>query len=98
MVTRSRGVRSKTRHKLRKKIREKGLPNVTKLLQSYTEGNSVTIKIDPSIHRGQPHPRFQGRTGKIVEHRGNAYLIKIRDGNKEKAIIARPEHIIPQKG
>ena len=89
-------MRSKTRYKLKKSVREKGLPNVTKLLQPYSEGDNVAIKIDPSIHRGMPHPKFHGRIGKITEKRGSAYVIKIKDGNKEKELIARPEHITKQ--
>ena len=96
MVKRSRGTRSKTRYKLKKSVREKGLPNVSKLLQPYNTGDSVAIKIDPSIHRGMPHPKFHGKIGKIAEKRGSAYVIQIKEGNKEKELIARPEHIIKQ--
>jgi len=89
MVKRSRGTRSKTRYKLKKSVRERGLPNVSKLLQEYNEGDSVAVKIDPSIHRGMPHPRFHGKIGKILEKRGNAYVLKIKDGNKQKQLIVK---------
>ena len=69
MVKRSRGTRSKTRYKLKKSVREKGRPTVSKLLQDYDEGDSVAIKIDPSVQRGMPHPRFQGKIGKVSEKR-----------------------------
>ncbi len=94
MVKRSRGMKSKTRYKLKKRIRQKGMPSVRKLLQPYHIGDNVSIKIDPSIHRGMPHPKFQGKIGIISEKRGKAYLIDIKERKKQKQLIARPEHII----
>jgi large subunit ribosomal protein L21e len=40
-----------------------------------------------------PFKRFQGLSGKIIEKRGRAYLIEIKDGNKTKTVIANPEHM-----
>lgn len=93
MVRRSKGIRSKTRHVLQKKKRERGLSPITYALQEFSVGEKVNIVIDPSIHGGMPHHRFQGKTGDILERRGNAYMIEIRDGNKLKDIIVRPEHL-----
>ncbi len=92
-MRRSKGFRRKTRKKLRKGVREKGKIYVTKALQEFNVGDYVAIKIDPSIHKGMPHPRFYGRTGKVVEKRGRAYVIEVKDGNTIKKIIALPEHL-----
>ncbi|HVL48712.1 MAG TPA: 50S ribosomal protein L21e [Candidatus Thermoplasmatota archaeon] len=93
MVVRSKGQRSKSRHKMTKPHRERGMPPITHTLRTYDEGTSVTIKINPSVHKGTPHVRFQGFTGRVIERRGDAYVVAIRVGGKMKSIIARPEHL-----
>ena len=42
-----------------------------------------------------PFKRFHGKVGTIIEKRGRAYVILVRDGGKYKKVIARPEHIRP---
>ena len=94
MVARKgKGLRRKTRYKLSKHIREKGKIKIKKWLQKFSLGDYVNIKIDPSAHIGMPHPRFHGRTGKVVGVRGKCYEILIKDGGKEKIIIAHPVHL-----
>jgi len=93
MVKRSKGFRSKTRHKLRKHPRERGLSPITRAFQSFEEGEHVNIVIDPSIHKGQPHPRFHGLTGIIIGIQGDAYLLNVNVGNSEKKLIIKPEHL-----
>ena len=93
MVKRSRGIRSKSRHILRRKPRHRGISPITRAMQEFEIGDSVNVSIDQSIHHGMPHPRFQGRTGKIEGLQGTAYLVGIRDGKKHKTLIIRPEHL-----
>ncbi len=93
MVKRSHGLRVRTRRVLRKSPRERGMPPVTHTLQEFEIGEKAAIKIDPSIHKGMPHRRFHGLTGTVVEKRGDAYVVEVRDGNKKKKVIARPEHL-----
>ena len=93
MVKRSRGIRSKSRKMLRKKPRERGIHSITRALQQFEEGDSVSIVIDPSVHRGMPHIRFQGHTGKIEGKQGGSYLVGINDGKKHKTLIIRSEHL-----
>lgn len=93
MVKRSKGIRSKSRKILRKKPRERGIHSITRALQQFDEGDSVSIIIDPAIHKGMPHIRFQGHTGKIEGKQGEAYLVGITDGNKHKTLVVRSEHL-----
>jgi large subunit ribosomal protein L21e len=93
MVKRSKGIRSKSRKLLRKKPRERGIHSITRALQEFEEGQSVNIVIDPSVHKGMPHIRFHGHTGKIEGKQGDAYLVGIKDGNKHKSLIIRSEHL-----
>jgi large subunit ribosomal protein L21e len=93
MVKRSKGFRSKTRKKLSKRPRDRGISPITKTLQRFEIGDSANIIIDPSIQKGQPHPRFHGLTGKIEGTQGEAYLINVKVGTKIKSLIIRPEHL-----
>ncbi len=90
MVRASKGFRSKTRRKLKKRGKR---TTITESLKEFNTGERVVVKINPSIHKGMPHPRFYGRSGIVIEKRGNAYSIQIKDGNKQKILISRPEHL-----
>ena len=78
---------------MRKKPRTRGISSITKTLQQFEVGEQVNVSIDPSIHKGMPHPRFQGYTGKIEGTQGEAYLVGITDGKKHKTLLVRPEHL-----
>jgi large subunit ribosomal protein L21e len=93
MVVRSKGSRSKTRHKLAKHPRTRGKPPVTHSLRDYPPGTKVAITINSSIQKGMPHPRFQGLTGNVIERRGSSFVIELYSKNKQKTIISRPEHL-----
>lgn len=91
MVQRSKGLRRRTRSKLKGKLRSK--LRVTPYLQKFKKDDKVVISIDPSSQKGMPHPIFKGKIGKIVEKRGDSYLVELKIGNMRKTIISRPEHL-----
>jgi large subunit ribosomal protein L21e len=93
MVKRSKGTRSKSRYIMRKKPRTRGVTSSTKALQHFEIGAQVSIDIDSAVHKGMPHPRFQGHTGKIEGMQGDAYLVGVVVGNKHKTLIVLPEHL-----
>jgi len=93
LVKRSKGIRSKSRKILRKKPRERGIHSITRALQHFEEGESVNIVIDSSVHKGMPHIRFQGYTGKVEGKQGDSYLVGVNDGKKHKVLIIRSEHL-----
>lgn len=93
MVKRSKGIRSKSRHVLRRKPRDRGISSITRAIQQFETGDSVSVIIDSSVHKGMPHPRFQGVTGKIEGMQGDAYLVGITVGKKHKTLIVRSEHL-----
>jgi large subunit ribosomal protein L21e len=97
-VKKSKGFRSKTRRLLKKKPREKGKIRLGKLLCEYHPGNSVVIKIDPSVQKGMPHKRYHGKVGTIVGKRGRSYIVNVTQGDAVKEIIVRPEHLEPYGG
>ncbi len=89
----SKGYRRRTRSVMRRRVRERGLSPITKIFQQFDVGQKASVNIDPSMHRGQPHIRFQGRTGTVVGMQGRSYLIDVMMGGKKKQIIVRPEHL-----
>ncbi len=96
-MPKSHGERRKTRYKLKKSIRARGTAPVSHAIRQFEPGQKVHIDLDPSVHKGMPNPKFHGRTGTVVEQRGNAYLVAVTDGNALKTVIARPQHIKAQK-
>lgn len=90
----SKGPRSNTRNIMRKKPRDRGMSPITKGMQEFEKGERVNIVIDPGVHKGVPFPRFQGLTGVVIGKRGAAFEVSIKDGNKTKTVVARPEHLV----
>jgi large subunit ribosomal protein L21e len=96
-MPKSKGLRRKMRSLLRKRPRERGKLGLSKLLYEYKQGDKVVIDINPSVHKGMPHRRYQGRVGVIVAKRGRAYKVSVTQGNAVKEIIVRPEHLAPHR-
>jgi large subunit ribosomal protein L21e len=92
-MVRHKGLRKKSRKKLAKHPRARGLYPVTKSLQNFSPGDRVVILLEPSQVKGMPHPRFHGKTGVIKEKRGRAYVVEVKEGDKVKTVISRPEHL-----
>jgi len=97
-VRKSRGLRADSRSLLRRSPRERGKLGLSKILREYNLGEKVVIDINPSVHRGMPHRRFQGKVGVIVAVKGRAYTLSVTQGNGVREIIARPEHLKPHSG
>lgn len=93
MVRNSKGTRTGTRKIIARKPRERGLSPITRSLQQYEVGQYVNIVIDPSMHNGMPHKRFHGLTGIVNKIQGDAYIVKVKVGNKYKHPIICPEHL-----
>ncbi|MFH1403836.1 MAG: 50S ribosomal protein L21e [Candidatus Altiarchaeota archaeon] len=87
----SSGYRRRTRN-LKVGLRERGKVKIRRRLTEFEENQDVSIKIDPSYQK-MPHPRFKGRTGKVVGRQGRSYFVKIIDGGKTKKILVQPEHL-----
>ena len=91
MPIKSKGPRRKTRKLLRRRVRER--PTVNKFLQEFNIGTWIVIHPSPSSPKGRPFKRFFGKRGTITDKRGHSYIVAIKDGNKTKYIISRPEHL-----
>jgi len=93
MVDVTGGPRRKTRTKLRKIARTRGKLQITRILRKFEVGDAVHIDIESSVHKGMPHPKFQGKHGKIVKKLGNSYYVEIKDGNCKKQLISAAVHL-----
>lgn len=91
------GQRKKTRYKYRKDLRKRGIAPVTSIIQEFEEGQKVHVVVDSSVQKGMPHRRFHGRTGTIIGKQGRAWVLEISDGRSNKTVVARPQHLKPQK-
>lgn len=96
-MAKTHGTRRKSRYKLKKTVREKGLSPISRAIQEFAQGDMVNIDLDPGIQNGMPHPKFHGRTGRVMGQRGRAYIVEVRDGGLMKEVIILPEHLTPQK-
>ncbi len=76
----------------RKNIREKGKFSLVKFFQKFKPGDAVAVVRNLSLNFGYPK-RLQGRTGKVVEKRGAAYCVEIKDFNKPKKYLIKPVHL-----
>jgi len=89
MVVKSHGPHRRTREKFRRT----GKIPINKFIKQFNIGDRIVIDIESSSLNGMPFKRFQGLSGKVIDKRGRAYLIEIKDGNKTKTVITKPEHI-----
>lgn len=89
MVAKSHGARKRTRDKFRgpEKL------TVNRIIQHFDIGQRVAIKISSNQQKGMPFRRFHGKTGKVIEQRGRAYVVEVYDIDSKKKVIARPEHL-----
>jgi len=71
---------------VRKPIRTRGKLSLSKYFQILKKGDFVAIDKEASLQPRFP-VRLQGITGIVEGKRGRAYLIKIKDGNKEKKLL-----------
>jgi large subunit ribosomal protein L21e len=76
----------------KKKVRTRGKLQLSRWFQELKEGDSVAVVKEPSIQSRFP-TRIQGRTGLVEGRRGKAYMIKLKDQNKEKRFIIEPIHL-----
>jgi len=76
----------------RKSIRTRGKIQLSKYFQELEKGDFVSIIRERAVTSNFPE-RFQGQTGIVEGKRGKAYIIKIKDQNKEKRFLVKPIHL-----
>ena len=94
-MKRSKGQRVGTRSVLRRRRKDRSRTYISRVMHNYEEGDRVAIVLDGGQQMGMPHRRFNGRTGFITRRQGVAWVVAVKDGNMQKTVIARPEHLRP---
>ncbi|MBI5884482.1 50S ribosomal protein L21e [archaeon] len=87
----AKGVRSKSRSKL--KMHSRCKTTINALLREFGQGARVQININPSIQAGMPMHKYQGITGVVSGRQGDAFVVSLRDQNKEKKLIVPSAHL-----
>ncbi|MEK6906497.1 MAG: 50S ribosomal protein L21e [Nanoarchaeota archaeon] len=76
----------------KKAVRTRGKLKLSRYFQELKKGDFVGVMIEPSLVSNIPK-RLQGRTGLVDGKKGRAYIIKIKDMEKEKEFIINPIHL-----
>lgn len=76
----------------RKSVKTRGKISFKKFFQEFKAGDKVAVVKEHSEILGYSH-RVQGRTGNVIEKRGDAYHIEINDHNKPKRYFIKPIHL-----
>lgn len=90
MVKKSRGKMTTRSRTLKTRARSQKGPQQT--IKEFKEGDIVALHFDTAQDKIM-HPRFKGKTGKVIEKRGRSYVVELNDGNAKKKIIALPVHL-----
>lgn len=77
---------------MKKKIRTKGKLQLSRYFQELEKGDYVAVIREQSVTSNFP-PRLQGRTGVVEDKRGKAYIVKIKEKDKEKKFLIEPIHL-----
>ncbi len=77
----------------RKAAKSHGKLKLSQYFKELKDGDKVAIVREHSEEPKFPI-RIQGKCGVVIGKKGNAYLIRIKDGNAEKIHILKPIHLI----
>ncbi len=72
----------------RKQVREKGKLGLSKLFTEINIGDKVALVRNLSFTKDFPE-RFQGRTGTVLEQRGEGFVVSFHDGKVEKKLVVK---------
>ena len=76
-----------------KRIRQKGKISLSKYFQKFDSGDFVAVSKELSVQSPGFSNRIQGRTGRVIERKGGAYVVEIKDYNMPKRYSIRPIHL-----
>ena len=73
----------------RKSLHQRGKVSLREYFKTFKTGDKVAFVRDLSFNADFPD-RMQGKTGTIVEKKGRAYVVRIKDLNMEKYFNVKP--------
>jgi len=78
---------------MKKEHRSRGKLSLRRYLQEFSAGDKAALVMEPAIQAGMYHRRHYGKIGVVLRKQGACYVVAIRDGGKQKEIIAHPIHL-----
>ncbi len=91
MTRRSQGLFSgRTRHLARH--HKPSELSVSESIKSFKNGDMVAI-IPKGSFKNIPHPRYRGKIGKVIERRGNGYVVELRVFRATKQLVVPALHL-----
>lgn len=75
-----------------KKIRKRGKISLSSYFKELKQGERVAIVREFSLPLCLPE-RIQGLSGKVVSRKGDSYIVRLKQGNKEKDFIIKAAHL-----
>ncbi|MBT4135695.1 50S ribosomal protein L21e [archaeon] len=76
----------------RKSMKTHGKISLSNYFQEFKEGERVAVIRELAVQPKFPR-QLQGRSGVVSGKRGDSYIVKINDLNKEKTYIIHPVHL-----
>ncbi len=76
----------------RKELRAHGKIKLSNYFQEFKKGDRIAVVKELTECPKFPK-RLQGRSGVVEDKRGNSYIVKIKDLNKDKTYIIHPVHL-----
>jgi large subunit ribosomal protein L21e len=76
----------------KKPMRTRGKLQLSRYFQELKEGDFVAVSREAAVRSSFPK-RFQGRTGIVEGKRGKTYIVKIKDGKKDKKFLIEAIHL-----
>ena len=61
-------------------------------IKSFSNGDRVAIIPKGNI-KNIPHPRYRGKIGKVVESRGNGYVVELKIFKSTKRLVVPALHL-----
>ncbi len=66
--------------------------SISEHIKEFKEGDRVAI-VPKGNFKNIPHPRYRGKVGKIIERRGNGYVVELRIMNATKRLTVPVLHL-----
>ncbi|MDE1871249.1 MAG: 50S ribosomal protein L21e [Candidatus Micrarchaeota archaeon] len=91
MTRRSQGLFSgRTRHLARH--HKPSRLSISETIKSFKEGDKVAI-VPKGNFKNIPHPRYRGKIGKVIERRGNGYVVELNVFRAKRKLVVPALHL-----
>ncbi|KAB0376496.1 hypothetical protein FD755_010940 [Muntiacus reevesi] len=86
-MTNTKGKRRGTRYMFSRPFRKHGAVPLATYMRIYKKGDIVDIKGMGTVHKGTPHKRYDGKTGRILAKRINVPIEHIKHSKSQDSFL-----------